>query len=90
MQHERTYPHFQSYIEKHAKDYNVYLNMYLMIKIYQNEINKLGSIDQMLTFNDAASQSQRTAKSKRSNRKIKLEMDKIPKFKKNKEQLEGE
>ena len=44
----------------------------------------------MLTFNDAASQSQRTTKSKRSNRKIKLELDKLPKFKKNKEQLEGE
>lgn len=44
----------------------------------------------MLTFNDSASQSQRTTKSKRSNRKIKLEMDKLPKFKKNKEQLEGE
>ena len=48
LQHARTYQYFQDYIQKHAKDDRVYLNLYLMIKIYQNDVNKLGSIDQML------------------------------------------
>lgn len=48
MKHDRTFPFFQSFVENYAKDYQVYLNASLLIKIYQSEIEKLGSIDQML------------------------------------------
>lgn len=89
MQHERTYPYFQNFIEKYAKDYQVYLNVCLMIKIYQSETDKLGSIDQMLQVNETTSQNTMALK-KRTASRIKKEMEKIPKLRKNKEQLEGD
>ena len=45
MEHERTFPFFQNFVENHAKDYQVYLNSCLLIKIYKSEIEKLGSVD---------------------------------------------
>ena len=85
MQHERTFPFFQNFVENHAKDYQVYLNACLLIKIYKSEIEKLGSIDQMLeTITNTGVARSRAAS------KIKEKMEKMPKHRKNKDQLEGD
>ena len=85
MKHDRTFPFFQSFVENFAKDYQVYLNASLLIKIYQSEIEKLGSIDQMLQSNSNLQVGRARAASK-----IKEKMEKMPKLKRNKEQLEGD
>ena len=86
MQHERTYQHFQSFVQKHAKSEGVFLQLYLMIKLYINGINKLGGIYQMLQISDTASNpSKSSGGKKRIAKKIKLEMELVPKFKQNKE-----